>query len=292
MFAASAACWLLRYDNISSMPQWLSDLFCRFSTGGGTIERELYTNGEPYIFAAKRPAVVNGIGDIFHSGDALQRSLILTPPVIRPEDRRTEEDIWADFEQVAPGVFADLLDLLVEVLRELPNVKLDQPLRMADFCKVGIAVENVIRGADGAKIVTLPKDISFMQVYSENQRLGNRTTVDASAVGPVLLRFIDSTSTLQWGGLVSELYTILTGRLSDNEGQSKYWPSNARSLSVALRRLSPNLRGLGYTVETKDEGDGTHIAICKGSDHHVEPALDFEARKDDLEEDADGTFIN
>ena len=209
MFAASAACWLLRYDNISSMPQWLSDLFCRFSTGGGTIERELYTNGEAYIFEAKRPSVVNGIVDIFHAGDALQRSLIITPPLFRPQDRRTEDAIWKDFDQVAPGIFADLLDLLANVLRLLPTVEMDQPLRMADFCKIGMAVEAATYGKRAHE-----KGLrSFMEIYTDNQKLGNRATVEASAIGPALLRFIDQSRARAGKGLSGNFIRAWSCRL-------------------------------------------------------------------------------
>jgi len=42
---AASNAWLLCYDNISYIQPWLSDAFCRLSTGGGFATRELFTNG-------------------------------------------------------------------------------------------------------------------------------------------------------------------------------------------------------------------------------------------------------
>ena len=36
--------WLLAYDNISALPGWLSDGFCRIASGGGFAARTLYSN--------------------------------------------------------------------------------------------------------------------------------------------------------------------------------------------------------------------------------------------------------
>jgi hypothetical protein len=45
--------WLIAYDNLSSIPHWLSDPLCRLATGGGLSTRELYT--DEVIFDAMRP---------------------------------------------------------------------------------------------------------------------------------------------------------------------------------------------------------------------------------------------
>ena len=39
--------YMLCYDNVSFLPPWLSDAFCRAATGGGIKTRKLYTDDEP-----------------------------------------------------------------------------------------------------------------------------------------------------------------------------------------------------------------------------------------------------
>ncbi len=38
--------WMPIYDNITSIPLWISDTFCRATTGDGFSKRELYTDDE------------------------------------------------------------------------------------------------------------------------------------------------------------------------------------------------------------------------------------------------------
>ena len=55
--------WLLAYDNISSIPNWLSDSLCRLVYGGGFSGRALFSNQERVTVQAQRPVILNGIED-------------------------------------------------------------------------------------------------------------------------------------------------------------------------------------------------------------------------------------
>jgi hypothetical protein len=46
-------------DNLSYMPNWLSDELCGLATGGGFSTRTLYTDTDETIFDAQRPRLVN-----------------------------------------------------------------------------------------------------------------------------------------------------------------------------------------------------------------------------------------
>jgi hypothetical protein len=48
--------WALVYDNLSGLPGWMSDSFCRLSTGGGHATRALYTDDQEKLFDAQRPS--------------------------------------------------------------------------------------------------------------------------------------------------------------------------------------------------------------------------------------------
>ena len=50
-----------------------------------------------------------------------------------PEMRRDEAQFWREFEQVRPRILGALLDAATAGLGNLPNVRLDQVPRMADF---------------------------------------------------------------------------------------------------------------------------------------------------------------
>jgi hypothetical protein len=63
---AASNSWVVAYDNLSHLPDWLSDALCCISTGLGFATRSLFTDGEEVLFQAVRPIVVNGIEEVQH----------------------------------------------------------------------------------------------------------------------------------------------------------------------------------------------------------------------------------
>ncbi len=101
MIAAQNA-WVLAFDNLSGVPSWLSDAFCRLATGGGFSTRQLYSDDEEKIFKAQRPLVLNGISELTTRQDLLDRALIVTLPPIPETKRRTEREFWSEFDAAKP----------------------------------------------------------------------------------------------------------------------------------------------------------------------------------------------
>ena len=124
--------YMLCYDNVSFLPPWLSDAFCRAATGGGIKTRKLYTDDEQSIFDICRPIGLNGIPDFAENSDLLSRSLIVSQPTIS-EDKRLDESVLNQrFLAVRPAIFGALCDLAVNGLRRLPTIQLAKLPRMAD----------------------------------------------------------------------------------------------------------------------------------------------------------------
>jgi hypothetical protein len=52
--------YVLAFDNLSGLRNWLSDALCRLATGGSFAVRQLYTDDEEILFEAARPILLNG----------------------------------------------------------------------------------------------------------------------------------------------------------------------------------------------------------------------------------------
>jgi hypothetical protein len=50
LFIAANNAHVLAFDNISGMPNWISDTLCRLATGGGFSVRQLYTDQDEVLF--------------------------------------------------------------------------------------------------------------------------------------------------------------------------------------------------------------------------------------------------
>jgi hypothetical protein len=83
---------VLALDNVSQLPDWLSDILCRVSSGGGFKTRSLFTNRDQEIFKGKRPIIMNGISEVVKNSDILDRSLLVDLPPI-PGSRRKYDKV-------------------------------------------------------------------------------------------------------------------------------------------------------------------------------------------------------
>jgi hypothetical protein len=70
--------YLLAFDNLSGLPDWLSDVLCRLATGGSFAVRQLYTDDEEVLFEAARPILLNGIEEVVSRPDLGDRAIFLT----------------------------------------------------------------------------------------------------------------------------------------------------------------------------------------------------------------------
>ena len=226
--------WIVAFDNLSGLPAGLSDALCCLSTGAGFATRQLFSDDEEKLFAAQRPVILNGIGEIATRSDLLGRALCLTLMAI-PEDRRVDEaELWQRYEIARPRVLGALLDAVSCVLANVASVKLDRMPRMADFARRVVAAEPALGWPAG----------SFLDAYAGNREEAHDLAIEAAAIGLPLLEFMKDRDS--WSGTTSELLELIETRHSD-EGQRKRpgWPGNPRALSDALRRLAPNLRVIG-----------------------------------------------
>jgi Domain of unknown function (DUF3854) len=231
--------WLLPYDNLSSLPEWLSDAFCRLATGGGFGTRELYSDDGEVIFDAKRPLILNGIAEFVERADLLERSLLIRHPPVPDKDRRPESEFWASFDAAHPKLLGALLDRVSAGMRELPGVNLDGCPRMADFALFAVACET---GAG--------EQARFQAAYAENQAGAREQALDVSSVPAVLVAMMENLP--DWTGTASALLKALTDRLpTTSNGTPKFpqdWPKTAAKLSGVLARLAPNLRRVNNLV--------------------------------------------
>lgn len=115
---AAAGSWVVSLDNLSALPEWLSDSLCRASTGEGDVRRQLYTDGGLSVFAFRRVVIVNGIDLAGIRGDLAERLVTIRPP--RMDVEREEESVLdAEWRAVLPLQLGALLDLLATVWGEV-----------------------------------------------------------------------------------------------------------------------------------------------------------------------------
>src|SRR5262249_27759544 len=72
---------------------------------------------------------------------------------------------------------------------------------------------------------------------------------------------IDLAGVSSWEGTAAQLLAELEVKASEQEKRLRTWPKTARSLSGQLRRLAPNLRLAGISVDFERKSGGTRHRV-------------------------------
>jgi len=234
---------IIALDNLSSLEPWLSDLLCVISSGGGYSTRQLYTDDGERIFDSCRPILLTGINEVAVRPDLLDRTLLVTLPVISDSQRRQEAEFWRAFRDAAPSILGAFLDGVAVALGNVDAISLDVLPRMADFAVWSTAAERCLGWAEGG----------FLTAYMSNLAQGNELALEESVIVPPLRRLLaggdwprdDEVRTAD--DLLRELAPLAGGPTVT--ARTAGWPKRARDLAGTLRRLAPVLRRSGIAVE-------------------------------------------
>lgn len=221
---AAAGSWVVGLDNLSAVPDWLSDTLCRAATGDGDVRRQLYTDSGLSVFAFRRVLLLNGIDLGGLRGDLTERLLAIQLEPIPDDRRRTERGLAEAWEDARPRLLGALLGEVARMASTLPYVRLGSSPRMADFASVLAALDDV-----------------GLERYLEQAR---SLSADSLSADPFIMAMIGSL-TEAFTGKASELLPLVT----PDDRLPKDWPKNARQVTTTLRRNAPALRRQGWTVD-------------------------------------------
>jgi len=244
LMVAAQNSWLLCFDNLSGIPSALSDSLARLSTGAGFSTRELYSDAEETIFAASRPLLLTAIDDVMARSDLLDRAITLNLKRIDKGERQTERELWRDLEDVLPGVLGALLSAVAVGIWNLPNTKIENAPRMADFATFATACEPGLGLEPG----------TILKAYRANRAGATALALETSPVTTPLKLLLEAQQpnfegvrTLET--TAADLLFMLEAKVDDATRRHKSWPNTPRALSGALRRIAPNLREVGLHID-------------------------------------------
>ncbi len=249
--------WLSGFDNLSGLPAWMSDAFCRAVTGDGYSERQLYTNNDEFVLTFKRPIALNGINVVATRPDLLDRCILIGLERIDDADRISEAEVEDRMRQLLPGILGGLLDLLVKVLGVRMKITEKAHLlpRMADFALFGCAM---------AEALGIGPD-TFLDIYRENLGLQHQEVINSSTIATTLIEFMDGRD--EWIGSPGDLLSSLKG-IGEGQGidqRATVWPKAGHALTKKLNTLQTNLAAVGIVVESKRTETARLLRIAKKS---------------------------
>ncbi len=247
------AAWQTRalfFDNLTGVPQWLSDALCRAVTGEGWSKRTNYTDEDSTVFAYRRIVGLTGINLVAERADLLDRSLIVPLQPVDQGKRVPEEVFWRMFEQSRPRILGGLFETLACAMENKDRLTLREFPRMADFAWWGAAAAEALgHGAD-----------EFLTAYAQNVGRQNEAALDASPVAQAVIAFMETRD--RWegtpGALLEQLDHAADALHIDRKSRS--WPKQPNWLTRRLREVQPNLSAVGIHFDQR-RSMGRNIAI-------------------------------
>ncbi|MFG3140994.1 ATP-binding protein [Streptomyces sp. NPDC048211] len=251
LIAAVAAGWVTALDNLSHMTPDLSDAMCCIVTGAESVKRALFTDGDVHRARYRRPLLLTGIDVGVIRPDLAERLLPLR--LERPRVRRTEAELWTEYEEVLPIVLGSLLDLAVKVRAAEAETPTD--LRMADFAHLCAQLD----AATG---------LGALAAYRASLDDLNDDVIEGDLMAQTVLKHAESiapggeqrmTST-EWLHCLSQLYSG-----DDFRPLPKGWPTTGKVLSDRLKRLQPTLAARGVLIDSGRTKAGRYLEMTRPS---------------------------
>ncbi|RPK94564.1 ATP-binding protein [Streptomyces sp. ADI98-10] len=249
LITAVAAGWVTALDNLSHLAPDLSDLMCCIVTGAESIKRALFSDGDVVRSRYRRPLLLTGIDVGVIRPDLAERLLPLR--LERPKVRRTEAELWREFEAALPVILGSLLDLTVKVRATEADIPSD--LRMADFAHLCAQIDT----ATG--FGTLPAYRGSLDELNddviEGDLLAQTVLKHAAGLEPGTEARMTSS---EWLHLLSGLYSG-----DDCRPLPKGWPTTGKVLSDRLKRLQPTLAARGVLVDWGRTKEGRYVEMTR-----------------------------
>ena len=226
------------FDNISDLTTWQSDMLCRAATGGGFTTRALYTDEEERLFKILRAILINGVHLLSGGTDLQDRFLSTELERIPKAKRRSEKEIFAEFECLKPLLFGAVLTALSKAMAIKPNIRLTDLPRMADFAIWGAAV---------AEALGIGKD-NFLAAYWRNIGQINERILESHPVAAAVMALLEEM--YEWeaspASTLAKLEEVASAQRINIRSPS--WPKSATALSRRLKEVISNFADVGVEI--------------------------------------------
>ena len=271
VFVAATHSLIVGYNNLSSLPDWLSDTICVVSEGSGESRRELFTDADESLIIACAPFLLTGIENVVKRGDLAQRTLYVHLASVPDGERMTEQTFKARFRRAHADLLGALCAAASVGLRNEKSLKLDSLPRLATFFHWASACEPALwrRG-------------EFRRAFAANAKDATEDVIEGEQAASVFRRFMAEHG--KWEGTATQLLAELVGfvrrpvreaeaahaqAVKDKDDVAKEktaaalrearetardilgdgWPKAPNALTGKLKRASPALRNAGVRID-------------------------------------------
>ncbi len=243
--------YYVAFDNLSRISNAMSNFFCTVVTGGTFVSRTKFENDKPFTITLKQGLCLNGIGNFAINDDFVDRALFFkTKPFAKTTDR-SEDKLWTKFDKELPYIMGGIFEILSKALVIYPTVKIENPMRLADFHSFGYAVAEAMGGYGK----------TFNECIARNKEIQMEVVDENFEIVRILIDFLKENDG-EWSSTVDMLYkSVRDFVILADEGKydEKAIPKASNAFSRMLSLHEAHLAKRGYRYDIKKNGVGRHV---------------------------------
>lgn len=242
--------FLCCFDNVSNISEDFSDVFCGAITGTSIAKRSLYTNNTLSMATLHNTIVVNGIGVVPTRADLAERMLLIRLNKITSKERRTDTQIWQDFEKTLPEILGSIFNTLSRAMQEIQKSKANDISRIGDAFVEMMAV---------AKALGISEE-KFRQIFDDNVEALKQVR-SSSPLVEAIKEFMTNYQGRKFQGKAD----IVLKKIRDNFlGDKTLLPNSASHFTRLLEKEHENLFKNGFRVNIDDtSANGTDVTVIR-----------------------------
>lgn len=247
LMISSMGNWVLAFDNVSYLTGSQADWCCRMATGAGRAKRKLYTSAEETTFEALRALIFTSISPVTNRADFMDRCIRFRCPPPSQFDSRSERDLMSAFDEMLPRLLGAAFDAVARVLRNLPEVRLDEAPRMREFAEWGVAAH-------------AEKGEFFLASALANRASLSDDVLSTNPVASVVIQMLAESRDGVVAGEPTKVYNQacdFLDRTTNSNLTRRDWPKSVVGFGQSLARITPDLRKKGIEVKTGTRGSGS-----------------------------------
>lgn len=230
-------------DNASKAKGEDADLWCALATGGGHQTRMLYTNSDRSIVSAKVSLIITSIREDFvNRADLMDRTVTIPLVAIPSNERRTEQELDALWQQDLPFILGEIFDLLAGALALEDAVRTDmQGKDLPRLADAALLAESVARAA-GWRPMLCMEALNAQRADAADKQLSEDNVAQR-------VRVLLQANGGRWSGTTEDLFNALLALPAHSSTGDM--PRNSRGLTAALDRLDGPLRDTWGILRTR-----------------------------------------
>lgn len=264
--------YVAAFDNTAPLSAGFSNVLCAAITGSKAAKRKLYTNADQVVLSLHNLVLINGIDIVPYKSDLMERSLYFELLPITGSKRRTDAQIWSEFNKDKPFILGAIFKTLKKAMKIYPTVKVKNLHRMADahLEMMSIALALGIKQDEFQRIL----DANVKKL--EDAYASNNPFVD------FVLGFMQSRGSVDCAA--NKLYSEMDDSIVGDKG---FFPKTPSLLSRRLNEEKEALHRNGYQFEKYKKETNNFIKISRVQQNQLTKIQkETAARRRSLLEDA------